>query len=178
MADGKGEAVGTGGMSSKLAAARLATEGGIDLAVANGMVEGGLKRLLSGELEGTLFGAASKRMNRRRHWIMSLSKIQGRVIVDAGAIVALRDRGSSLLAAGVLQVDSDFDRGDVVAIFDEAGALIARGLVAFDAHDLKLIAGKRSDAIASIHGTAFVAPVIHRNDMVIFATSGRPTNSG
>ena len=105
-----------------------------------------LIRLLEGEVIGTRFQASDhKRITGRQHWIVHLSKVKGRVIIDDGAAQALKRRGSSLLPIGVCEVQGQFERGDTVEICSESGAVIGKGLVGYDHETLNLIKGHRSE---------------------------------
>lgn len=166
MAGDAGSGVGTGGMASKVEAAKLASEAGIPLIVADGATERVLTRLLAGEPLGTCF-LPNKKVGRRRHWIGFLSKVRGRVHVDEGAVRALVERGSSLLPIGVTGVSGSFVRGDTVEVVTGEGAVVARGLAGFDAADVARVAGLRSGEVARLLGLVAVDPVIHRNDLVL-----------
>ncbi|MEE2780241.1 MAG: glutamate 5-kinase [Myxococcota bacterium] len=167
VAQGQGTDLGTGGMASKVAAAELSMAAGIPLIVASGSETSVVSRLLSGEALGTCFNPKGRIVGRRRHWIGFLSKIQGSVTVDPGAVVALKDRGSSLLSIGVTGVEGVFDRGDAVAIVGPEGAEVGRGIVGYGSAELDLIAGSASDEAARILNVTVGNPVIHRNDLLL-----------
>jgi glutamate 5-kinase len=166
MAGKAGSGVGTGGMVSKIEAALIAVEAGIPLIIALGADPTILPKLIAGEPLGTLFHP-HKRVDRRRHWIGFLSKLQGIITVDAGAVRALRERPASLLPIGVIGVDGHFSAGDGVEIRGPDQALIGRGLVGYDAKTLESIRGLRSDAVAERLGRQVIDPVVHRNDLVL-----------
>lgn len=166
MAGSVGSAVGTGGMISKIAAAELSVGAGIPLIVASGAHQGVLKAIIRGEPIGTRF-AANAQVDRRRHWIGSLSKIKGTLCVDSGAVDALTQRGSSLLAAGLVKVQGEFERGDSVRIVDDAGVEIGRGLSGYTSADLHRISGCRSEEVLGVLNIEAADPVIHRDDMVL-----------
>jgi len=168
MAGAAGSKVGTGGMVSKIEAADIAVEAGIPLVIALGRDPSICLRILDGEPEGTLF-LPQKRVDRRRHWIGFLSRLEGAVHIDQGAVAALRARGSSLLPIGVTAIEGWFERGDGVAIKGPDGVVVARGLVGYDAKTLDGIRGLRSDAIAERLGKSGIEPVVHRNDLVLTA---------
>lgn len=159
-----GSAVGTGGMWSKLDAAELAMSAGIPLVVASGDDLSVLPAIAAGAEIGTLF-TADKQKRRKRHWIAWLSKVKGRVVVDAGAVRALVEGGSSLLAAGVVGVDGAFERGDAVAVIGPDGSEIARGLVGYRAEAVHQILGCRTAEVRQRLGLGAADPVIHRNDL-------------
>jgi glutamate 5-kinase len=156
--------MGSGGMVSKLQAAKIATHGGCHMAIINGTVEHSLERF-ERENIGTLFLANIEAPAARKRWLAGRLAISGTIKIDAGAKVALL-KGSSLLAAGVTHVSGDFMRGDIVDII-EAETIIARGLINYDAQDADKIKGQKSSACAAILGYAPRNAFIHRDDMVI-----------
>ena len=166
MAGAAGSSIGTGGMASKIAAAELAVGAGIPLIVASGQDGHALKRLLDGEIIGTRF-AASTTVGRRRHWIGFLSKVKGTVTIDAGCVSALRERGSSLLAAGITSVEGVFERGDSLRIVDELGEEVARGLSGYASSDLVRICGCRSSEVLRVLDVDAADPVVHRDDLLL-----------
>ena len=170
MAGSAGSGVGTGGMTSKVAAAELAVGAGIPLIVTDGSQGDVLARLLAGERLGTHFSATSQ-VGRRRHWIGFLSKVKGTVTVDEGAVLALRERGSSLLAAGLMSVEGVFERGDSVRVNSPAGVEIARGLSGYGSDDLARICGCRSEDVLLVLEIDAADPVIHRDDLVLTTSS-------
>ena len=166
MAGVAGTGVGTGGMVSKIQAAEIAVEAGIPLVIALGADPTIVGRIVDGAPEGTLFHP-QKRVDRRRHWIGFISKVNGVIRVDAGAMRALRERPASLLPIGVTAVSGHFQPGDGVEIRGPEGELVGRGLVGYDDETLEAIRGLRSDAVADKLGKGLIDPVIHRNDLVL-----------
>ncbi|TPG14451.1 glutamate 5-kinase [Sphingomonas oligophenolica] len=161
MADrGSASGMGSGGMVSKIAAARIANAAGAHLAIASGRVD----RPLSGGERHTLF-VAEKSASARKAWLAGGLTAQGRVTVDAGAVAALA-AGKSLLAAGATAVEGDFARGDLVTIEGPDGP-IARGLAEYDAADTALLLGTRSDEQAALLGYAPRAALVHRSHMAM-----------
>ncbi len=158
--DGSASGMGSGGMVSKIQAARIATGAGIALAIASGRTE----RPLSGDARHTIF-LAEKRARARKAWLAGRLTVKGRIAVDAGAAQALGD-GRSLLAAGVTAIEGAFDRGDVVAIHGPAGP-IARGLAEYDAAEMQRLLGRRSDEHEALLGYAPRSALIHRNHMAL-----------
>ena len=158
------EGPGTGGMTSKLAAAEIATRAGITLALANGTHDRPLSRAFDRNI-GTLFAAQSG-PGARKNWLGGRLSKAGTVQVDAGCHAAL-EQGASVLAAGITGVDGDFARGDFVAIANADGAEIALGLAEYDAATCRALMGKRQDAQAEILGHAPRSAVIHRDHMVM-----------
>lgn len=165
MADGgSASGMGSGGMLSKLEAARIATSAGAHLAIANGTHEHPLARLAEGG-RCTVF-TAGKLGKGRKLWLAGRMTARGRIVVDAGAAAALA-KGSSLLAAGATAIEGRFARGDVVEIATINGETIARGLSEYDATDAARITGLRSDAIAEVLGHAPRSALVHRDQMVL-----------
>lgn len=167
IAGGSDSGRGTGGMATKLQAARLATGGGSDVYIADGHEPDVLTRLASGEHIGTLFPARTDRMESRKRWMLSGLGARGCIVVDAGAARALVERKTSLLAAGVREVQGTFKRGDGVSIAGPEGRPIAFGISNYDAPDLDTIRGLRSDRIAGALGYEYGSEVVHRNNLVL-----------
>jgi glutamate 5-kinase len=165
MADaGSASGMGSGGMASKLEAARIAQAAGAHLAIVSGKVDRPLAAFATNG-RGTLF-VAERGASARKAWLAGRLTSRGRIHVDAGAARALGS-GRSLLPAGATAVDGRFARGDVVDIIGPGEALLARGLVEYDAGDAALIVGRRSDALAAILGYAPRATLVHRDHMVM-----------
>ena len=164
MADGgSGSGLGSGGMASKLAAAKIAMAAGIHLAIADGRVTNPLARFaVSGH--GTVF-AAGDGARAKKAWLAGRLTVAGTLTIDDGAAAALR-RGKSLLAAGVTAIEGDFRRGDVVAL-TAGGVAIGRGLAGYDAPDAAAIRGLRNDAQAAVLGYAPRAAVVHADHLVL-----------
>lgn len=165
MADGgSSSGMGSGGMRSKIEAARIATHAGAHLSIISGHRDHPLSAW-EAEGRGTIFVAEGG--NRaRKSWLAGRLTTRGHVTVDAGAATALA-KGNSLLPAGVRAVTGDFARGDVVDIISEDGRTIARGLAEYDSGDAARIAGKRSDEIDRILGSVHRSVLIHRDHMVM-----------
>ncbi len=159
-------ALGKGGMNSKLEAARTVTVAGEPMAVVDGRMENVLLRLLDGDEVGTLFAPKPKKRTSRSRWIGSVQPAGG-VVIDAGAVAALRDKHKSLLPAGVVKVDGHFNRGDVIAVTGPDGALIGRGLSNYDAGDMARIRGKKTRAVRELLGDAAYDEVIHCDNLVL-----------
>jgi glutamate 5-kinase len=158
---------GTGGMASKVQAAKIAGRFGVLTVVASGRRDGAVRAVLDGADVGTVFVPSVSRLQSRKHWIAYALKPAGTIIVDPGARRALVDGKKSLLPSGVKRVDGRFGAGDAVRVVDDSGAEFARGLCAFDADEVERIAGKRSSEIAAVLGYAAVEEVIHRDDLVL-----------
>ena len=156
--------MGSGGMASKIEAARIANAAGADLVIVSGQFDHPLARLEAGGC-GTLF-VADRSASARKAWLAGRLSIKGKVHVDAGAVRALA-KGASLLPAGATSIEGDFARGDVVDIIAPDGVGVARGLSEYDSADAVLIVGKRSDVAATLLGHAPRSALIHRDHMVI-----------
>jgi glutamate 5-kinase len=167
VAGGSTSSVGSGGMASKVAAARAVTRTGVAAIVAPGREPDAIVRALAGADVGTLFVPSGDVLSSRKHWIAYGAKPAGRLVVDDGASRALTGAGKSLLPAGIVEVVGDFELGDTVAIATREGVEIARGLVAYDADDLRKIRGLQSAAIESTLGYKGIDEAIHRDDLVI-----------
>jgi len=165
MADGDSKSgMGSGGMASKLEAAKIATGAGAHLAIISGETERPLSAWAQGA-NGTIFLAQTGK-SARQNWLAGRLTIKGQLMVDAGAETALRE-GNSLLPAGVTEVSGRFVRGDVVDIISVQGHPIARGLVEYNTADAQTIAGKRSEEVATLMGTANRPALVHRDHMVM-----------
>ncbi|MDB5706176.1 MAG: glutamate 5-kinase [Sphingomonas bacterium] len=165
MADGgSGSGMGSGGMVSKIAAARIATAAGAHLAIVSGHATSPLSAFADSG-HGTIF-VAEKTAPARKAWLAGGLTAKGEIHIDAGAARALVG-GKSLLAAGAVRVEGKFRRGDLVAICGPDGRPLARGLAEYDAADAARITGKRSDALAAILGYAPRAALVHRNHMAL-----------
>ncbi|MDX6748245.1 glutamate 5-kinase [Geminicoccaceae bacterium 1502E] len=165
MAGGSVSAVGTGGMVSKLEAARIATRSGCTVVLGKGTLERPLSALENGG-RCTLFPAQTSLMGARKDWISGSLGVMGSVHVDAGAVAALR-RGSSLLPAGVTRVEGAFERGDAVLVRTPEGRALAKGLCAYDAPEACRIAGRRTAEIEALLGYRGREVMIHRDDLVL-----------
>ena len=166
LAAGAGSVRGTGGMVTKLQAARLATESGVTVVVAGGTTDNVLVRTAKGEAVGTRFPSNRTRMESRKRWILAGLAGKAAAHIDAGAASAMAN-GRSLLPAGVVDVGGRFDRGDSVNIVGPEGKAIGCGVANYSAADLARIKGCRSADITKILGFHFGDEVIHRNNVVM-----------
>ena len=157
---------GTGGMKSKLEAVRIASSAG-PVIIANGARAGILDQILSGAEVGTLFLARGSNVPAWKRWIGYGATPRGRLLLDAGAVKAVREGGRSLLAIGVTEVQGDFSKGELVSLVSAAGQEIARGLINFDAAQTRQIAGKRTADLKQILGAATYEEVIHRDNLAV-----------
>jgi glutamate 5-kinase len=167
MAGGTASRHGTGGMTTKIEAAKLATCSGVNVVIAGGREPGILERISQGQDVGTLFPAQVNKMESRKRWMLSGLASRGKVTVDKGASSALREHHKSLLPAGVLQAEGRFQRGDIVNLLDDNGRRIGYGIVNYSSSDLALIGGKHSDRIGDLLGYDYGDEVVHRNNMVV-----------
>jgi glutamate 5-kinase len=158
---------GTGGMITKLQAAKLATGGGSDVFIAPGHESGVLARIARGEHIGTYLPARTSRMESRKRWMLSGLATKGCIFVDAGAGKALLEQHRSLLPAGVRDVQGPFKRGDAVSICLPEGPPIACGITNYGDEELSAIRGMRSDRIAGTLGYHYGSEVVHRNNLVL-----------
>jgi glutamate 5-kinase len=163
-----GSVGGTGGMASKLEAARLAIAEGTAVIIANGCTPRILERLLSGEDVGTLIRTPERRPRRLRH-IALFGRKAGALIVNEGALRALTERKASLLPVGVIGVEGDFGQGDVIEIRDGSGRVHGRGLVNYDANACRRLAGRHSDDIDAILGYRGYDALVTRDNLVMGA---------
>jgi len=161
---GTGSAVGLGGMTTKIEAARIATGEGIPVVLCRADA---VQAALAGEIVGTYFHPQSRRRSTRLLWLAHASAPQGRVIVDAGAVTALVDSGKSLLPAGITAVEGEFSAGDPVDIVGPSGSVIARGLVSYDSVELPALLGRSTRELGSEFGSEYTREVVHRDDLVL-----------
>ncbi|MBI5658104.1 MAG: glutamate 5-kinase [Nitrosomonadales bacterium] len=167
MAGGAGSHIGRGGMITKVLAAKRAARSGAHTVIASGHEPDVLPRLLCGESIGTLLVAPQMTLAARKQWLADHLQVSGRIMLDAGAVRALRSEGKSLLPIGVTGVGGEFERGAVVAILDGDGNDIARGLVNYSADEARRIARHASHEIESILGYVDEAELIHRDNLVL-----------
>ncbi len=165
MAGAAGSELSRGGMQTKIEAGRIATNAGTHMVIASGGIEHPLRAIAEGA-RCTWFLTAANPVTARKKWIAGTLESKGTLMIDAGAVAALR-RGKSLLPAGVVGVEGGFARGDAVIIRGPDGAVIGRGLCAYDADDAQKIKGRPSADIASILGFSGRAEMIHRDDLAV-----------
>lgn len=161
----RGSSFASGGMFTKLKAARICMAAGVPMVVANSSQKDVIRRVVSGEEVGTLFVPREEKMHARKKWIAFGTLTQGSVKIDAGAEQALLNRGKSLLPSGVIDVEGEFERGTVVAVWSSDGKEIARGMVNYSSEEIRLIAGKKSSEIEKILDGKDYDEVIHRNNL-------------
>jgi glutamate 5-kinase len=161
--------LGKGGMDSKLQAARMVTDAGDAMIVADGRMPNVLVRLLDFELLGTLFSPSPKKRTSRSRWIGSARPV-GAITIDPGAVRALVEKNRSLLPAGIVAVEGPFDKGDLISVRSPEGVEIARGLSNYPAQLISQIQGKRTADVRALLGEAAYDEVIHRDNLVVTAT--------
>ena len=167
MAGGSGSSVGTGGMATKVTAAKKAARFGVPTILAPGKQPGVITAAVSGQEIGTLFLPATDGLNRRKHWIAYTLRPAGKVLVDAGAQRALVEKGTSLLPSGITGVEGRFERGRCVRICGPDGTEIARGLADYSSSEIQLIAGHKSAEIEQLLGYRYGDDVVHRDNLVL-----------
>ncbi|NLA74587.1 MAG: glutamate 5-kinase [Deltaproteobacteria bacterium] len=160
-------ALGTGGMASKITAARKATLKGIPVIIANGYTKNIIRKVMKGEEVGTLFLPQTKTICGRKHWIAFTRAIKGEIIIDDGAVKALIKNGKSLLPSGVIGLSGKFNRGDSVQIVDRNGNEIAAGMVDYSYSELEKIKGLNSQKIEDMLGFKHNDEIIHRDNLLI-----------
>ncbi|MGQ9491306.1 MAG: glutamate 5-kinase [Anaerolineae bacterium] len=167
IAGGSVSGLGVGGMATKLQAADVARRAGADVVIAAGRAPDVIVRAANGEAVGTRFPALETPLENRKRWIFAGTVAGGRLLVDSGAARALRDKGSSLLPAGIVGVEGHFERGDTVLIVGPKGKELARGITRYSSTDLERIRGHHSDEIAELLGYTLGPVAVHRNDMIL-----------
>jgi glutamate 5-kinase len=156
--------VGSGGMVTKIEAAKIATSAGTAMLLTSA---DDLAKAMSGEDFGTIFLPKESRNNARALWLAHASATSGKLVLDAGAVKALLERGVSLLPAGVTAVEGTFDAGETVDLVDAEGKVIARGIVNFDSDEIPQMLGRSTKELAATLGAEFERELVHRDDLVI-----------
>lgn len=163
---------GTGGMASKVEAARRAMLAGAAAVVADARDATTIGAILAGEDVGTLFVPYPQRIQARKHWIAFTLRPRGAILLDHGAVVAVVERGRSVLPVGVLGVRGDFGPGDAVTLVAPDGREIGRGLARLGASETATVAGKKGDDLAALRGDQGDVVVVHRDDLVLAYDEG------
>jgi glutamate 5-kinase len=156
--------VGSGGMITKIEAARIATGAGVAMALTS--LEN-LENVLAGEDVGTFFHAVKDRKPSRLLWLAHASTPQGKLVLDSGAVTAIKERGVSLLPAGVVKTEGEFISGDTVELVSETGEVVARGLVAFDSIEIPKLLGKSTKELGQTLGIEYERELVHRDDLIL-----------
>jgi len=159
--------VGSGGMSTKLQAARIATHAGCSTVIASGAIDRPVKALLAGA-RCTVFPAEGTPAAARKQWLAGALGVSGVIVIDAGAAAALRD-GNSLLPVGIAAVQGTFERGDIVTLANQQGTELGRGLVEYSSDDAVRLLGCRSENIEQRLGYRGRSVMVHRDELVLFA---------
>jgi glutamate 5-kinase len=167
LATDRPSSLGTGGMSTKIEAAKLATASGISVVIADGREPDIVLRLVAGQAVGTLFSPATTKLESRKRWMLSGLSTRGKLVVDAGAAVALRKEKRSLLAAGISEVKGRFQRGDIVNIFDLDESRLGCGIANYSSADIEAIKGTHSRKITTLLGYDYGSEVVHRDNLVV-----------
>ncbi len=167
MAGGVGSALGTGGMTTKLKAAKRATLYGAGTAIINGGNPHSLLQLFDGHELGTYFLPARDPMAARKHWIAFTKKPRGKLFLDEGAFKAVAEKDKSLLPSGILRIEGGFERGDAVRLCSMDGTEFAKGVTNYSSSELSLIRGKKTSEIAPILGYQYGDEIVHRDNLVL-----------
>lgn len=167
MAGGAGSGIGTGGMLTKVLAAKRAAHSGAHTVIASGHERNVLTRLAQGECIGSELRAVLPVWSARKQWLADHLRLRGRVLLDDGAVQALLREGKSLLPIGVTEVEGEFGRGDVVACVDSQGRECARGLINYSSVDTRRILRQPSSQIARILGSMTEPELMHRDNLVV-----------
>lgn len=161
---GPGSPVGSGGMRTKVEAARIATSAGVPVVLTSAAKAGAA---LDGQPVGTLFHPTGRRRSNRLMWLAFASDTRGELVLDAGAVTAVLESGASLLPAGVVAVRGDFVAGDPVDLLAEDGSRVARGLVNYDAAEIPGLLGRTTGDLAAELGPEYERELVHRDDLVL-----------
>lgn len=167
MAGGTGSSRGTGGMITKIEAAKLATSSGVPVIIAHGLEPEVIVRAASGKSVGTFFTARDSKLESRKRWLLSGLCCMGKLTIDSGAVTALRRKNRSLLPAGIVEVEGNFNRGDVIDINDQDGNQVGSGIVNYSSADLHKIKGSQSGEISDLLGYEYGDEAVHRNNLVL-----------
>lgn len=168
VAAGPGSSLGSGGMATKIQAAKIAIQSGAAMIIANGARPNVLREILGGEAVGTLFVPQSRPLEMRKRWIAFFQVPHGELVVDDGARSAIIDHGKSLLPIGIVEVRGDFGEGELVCVRDRAGLEIARGLVNYSARQILELKGRTTPVIeAALGHKLHYDEVIHRDNLVV-----------
>lgn len=167
LSGGAGSKLGTGGMATKIQAARIAMHSGTVTVITNMEEKDIIRRVIEGETVGTVFWPCTNKMENKKRWIAFSSSICGKIVVDEGAARALVKQGKSLLPSGITSVEGPFDIGNTVVIAGPDGTEIARGIVSYSSEDIERIKGAQTRDIARILGHKDYDEVVHRNNLAL-----------
>ncbi len=158
---------GIGGMVTKIEAAKMATSCGITVVIANGWKPNVLKEITLGKEVGTIFTPVASKLESKKRWMLSGLACKGKLIIDSGAVLALKKQNKSLLPAGITGVEGKFQRGDVVEIYDSENNHLGCGITNYHSNDIVVIKGAHSNSISSLLGYEYGSEIVHRNNMVL-----------
>jgi glutamate 5-kinase len=161
-----GTSLGTGGMVTKIQAARIATACGVPMTLLDGRVPARILEHLQGVAVGTTFVAAESRLEGRKRWLAFGGRVSGALVLDEGAFAAVRSHGRSVLAIGVREVRGTFEPGALVSLLGPDGVEVARGLCHYGSDELRRIQGRHSQEVEAVLGYKHYDEVIHRNNLV------------
>lgn len=167
LATAHNSSISKGGMASKLRVAQFVTQGGAGVVIAGGKIDNILPRLLAGEQLGSYFAPRPEGLIPKKRWIGFSTQPAGTLLVDDGAVNALRVKGSSLLPIGIRSVEGEFEKGDVVTVKSSSGLEVARGLCNYNSMELTKICGLRTTQIAATLGHCPYEEVIHRDNLTV-----------
>jgi glutamate 5-kinase len=156
--------VGTGGMRTKVQAARIATAGGVPTIVTSAI---NLNSVFDGKDVGTVFHPSKDKLSARALWLAHATDVRGSISIDQGALIAVTEKRASLLLAGIKNIKGEFEVGDAVEIVSESGKVLGRGLVNFDSTELPNLIGKNTTKLLQEFGEGYDKEVIHRDDLVL-----------
>ena len=156
--------VGTGGMRTKVQAARIATAGGVPTIVTSAI---NLNSVFDGKDVGTVFHPSKDKLSARALWLAHATDVRGSISIDQGAVIAVTEKRASLLLAGIKNIKGEFEVGDAVEIVSESGKVLGRGLVNFDSTELPNLIGKNTTKLLQEFGESYDKEVIHRDDLVL-----------
>ena len=160
-------AMGRGGMVSKIKAARIAAAGGAHTIIASGRAKDSIRNILHGQQVGTLLAATTDPLTARKRWIANQVHFKGVLVLDNGAVLKLRSQGSSLLSVGVKSVEGNFLRGDIVKCVDDKGALVAQGVINYSSDDARTIKGVVSEQFSDVLGYLGEEELLHRDNLIV-----------
>lgn len=168
-----GSKTGTGGMATKIQAAKIAVSSGVAMVIANSAREEIIRHILTGTFKGTFFSSRENRLQIRKRWLAFGARLCGSITVDEGCAEALLADGSSLLPTGILLVDGNFEEGNTIQIKTEAGREIARGIANYSSEEIAKIKGCHTQEICECLGYKTYDEVIHRDNLVLLVSSGK-----
>ena len=160
-------AMGRGGMVSKIKAARIAAAGGAHTIIASGRAKDSIRNILHGQQVGTLLAATTDPLTARKRWIANQVHFKGVLVLDNGAVFKLRSQGSSLLSVGVKSVEGNFLRGDIVKCVDDKGTLVAQGVINYSSDDARTIKGVVSERFSDVLGYLGEEELVHRDNLIV-----------